>query len=102
MSAMAWTSIKILVFLYILDSVYCSAGPPSYKYDYRRNNKKNQASPGIYFDPETGKFKRGDPPADLLVKSQQLREEVKQSKNQGSFQHLPFAKFSTSAPLDNR
>ena len=94
----AWYSISILVLVFL----EVSCGPPSYKYDYRRNNKKNQASPGIYFDPETGKFKRGDPPQELLVKSQQLREEVKQSKNQGSFQqHLPFAKFSSTAQ-DNR
>ena len=93
-SAAAWYSILFLV-LIISES---SCGPPSYQYDYRRNNKKSQASPGIYFDPESGQFKRGDPPVDLLVKSQQLREEVKQSKNSdnsGFFHHLPFAKFSS-------
>lgn len=67
------------------------SGPPSYKYDYRRNSKKNQASPGIYFDPETGQFKRGNPPEDLLEKSKQLREEIQQEYSQK--QNLPFAKF---------
>ena len=111
MSAAWYSILTISVVSLIISESFC--GPPSYKYDYRRNNKKNQASPGIYFDPESGQFKRGDPPVDLLVKSQQLREEVKQSKNQGSnsaefdsgfFHHLPFAKFSSigAESEDNR
>ncbi len=67
------------------------SGPPSYKYDYRRNTKKNQASPGVYFDPDSGQFKRGNPPADLLEKSKQMREEIKQSMP------LPFAKYDDEA-----
>ena len=52
-------------------------GPPSYKYDFRRNiQQKNQASQGFYFDPVEGKFMRGNPPPDLAFKSQKLREEL--------------------------
>ena len=64
----------------------------------RRTSKKNQASPGIFFDPETGQFKRGNPPHDLLVKSQQLREEVKQTTNYQ--RELPFAKFTSENNKD--
>lgn len=112
MCSTAWYSILTLSGILVLIISESSCGPPSYQYDYRRNNKKSQASPGIYFDPESGQFKRGDPPVDLLVKSQQLREEVKQSKkNQGLdnnsaaggfFHHLPFAKFSSIGDEDNR
>ena len=91
-----------LLLLFFISSVASGRG-----YDYRRNlAKTNQASPGIYFDPETGKFKRGNPPAELLVRAQQLREEVKLSQQQTRQQNqrlhpqqhedlqLPFAKFS--------
>ena len=78
----------LLIYLFTPQSVFC--GPPAYKYDYRRNYKKNQASPGIYFDPESGNFKRGNPPADLLEKSKRLREEVSGDLRS----ELPFAKFS--------
>ena len=69
-----------LVCLLILGVKYSEAvaGPPSYRYGFRRKTEqKNQASPGFYFDPVTGKFRRGHPPADLALKNQQLREELK-------------------------
>ena len=68
-------------------------------HDRRRTSKKNQASPGIFFDPETGKFKRGNPPPDLVVKSQQIREEVKQTTNLQ--RELPFAKFTSENNKDH-
>lgn len=91
---------SILIFL---NKEVCS-GPPAYKYDLRRTSKQNQASPGIYFDPQTGQFKRGNPPADLLEKSKQLRKEVKQglhdesstSTHFGDYPEFPFAKYAAS------
>ena len=72
---------------------------PAFVRDQRRTSKKNQASPGIFFDPETGQFKRGNPPPDLVVKSQQLREEVKQTTNLQ--RELPFAKFTSGSNKDH-
>jgi hypothetical protein len=92
----------ILIFIFW----YChpvSSGPPSYKYDFRKTETvaKNKASPGIYFDPTSGKFKRGNPPEELRLKSQILREEVKQ---QTSFRNLdlPFVKYTNNAGQASR
>lgn len=55
-----------------------NSSPPNYRYDVTRRNlqQKNQASPGFFFDPVEGKFRRGHPPADLALKTQQLRDEL--------------------------
>lgn len=96
----------ILIFL---NKEACS-GPPAYKYDLRRTSKQNQASPGIYFDPQTGQFKRGNPPPDLLEKSKQLRKEVKQGLQKeslsdlthlGDYAEFPFAKYADNEPASS-
>merc|ERR1739838_850830 len=90
-----------LILVILLGEYTASAERPratSTTYDRRRTSKKNQASPGIFFDPETGQFKRGNPPPDLVVKSQQLREEVKQTTNLQ--RELPFAKFTSGNNKD--
>ena len=87
----------VLIFANLWIEIRTESEP--YKYDARRNSyKKNQASPGIYFDPDSGNFKRGNPPLHLLEETKKLREEVKQStllhSSSGLRSELPFAKFS--------